>query len=183
MTVPTNHAASNDLTSSDSPSSNAPSRPSLASGTVLSAGSELDTARAALLEDLAYSLHTSQQALLARDLPALESNTQTQNRLRRSLETLWTQKVVTPSGSPPGWAGSAPEEPDGALAVRLRTAQWRVLHLGRVQAALLARAQRSLRMIAHLRAGLQATYAFPPQLALQGVDGAQALSGSNRRRP
>jgi hypothetical protein len=131
----------------------------------------------ALLQELARSLHAGQQALLSRDLLSLELNTQTQHRLCQALEILWTQKAATPSSYRPG----SPNGPDGALAVRLRAAQWQVLQLGRVQAALLIRAQRSLRMIVHLRAGLEATYSAP-HLPL-GADRQEASSGSSRRRP
>jgi hypothetical protein len=118
------------------------------------------------LEELARSLRASQQALLARDLAALELNTQTQNRLQRALEILWTQKAGTPRGG----SRVEPEASDDAIALRLIAAKSRALQLGRVQAALLTRARRSLRTIVNLRTGLQATYVVP---AASGVPGSR----------
>ena len=101
-------------------------------------GPTLAAASAAVLAELESSLRASQQALLARDISSLEQATREQTRLRRALEILWARNVTFP-----------PE---------LRGAQQRVLHLGKVQAALLAREQRWLTVLANLVAGPEASY-------------------------
>jgi len=106
----------------------------------------------ALLAELECSLEAGQRALLSRDLGGLERATSEQIGLHRSLQALGSQ-----NGAPQNDA--APLDP--ALAAGLRAAQWRVLYLGRVQAALLTRAQRSLRMLSNLLAGPGASYAAP----------------------
>ena len=115
-------------------------------------GLTLAAASAALLGELESSLAASQRALLARDVVSLDRATREQIRLRRALEILCAQKIV-----------SAPE---------LRGAQQRVLHLGRVQAALLVREQRWLTVLANLVAGPEASYAsVGDQYVAPGVDG------------
>lgn len=115
-------------------------------------GSEVAPASLALLGELEASLQTSQQALLARDVARLEESTREQTRLQRSLQVL---------GSRDAAQGSDPTRYDLAFAAQLRAAQLRALHLGRVQAALLARAQRWLRVVSNLLAGLEASYVAP----------------------
>src|SRR5579863_3212787 len=111
---------------------------------------EIAQASRALLGRLEASLQASQDALLARDITRLEERTCEQIGLRRSLEILWD------AAHPPG-SDAAPH--DLRLAAELRAAQIRVLRLGRVQAALLGRAQRWLRMVSNLLAGPEASYA------------------------
>ncbi|MGP0020483.1 MAG: hypothetical protein ACLPHP_18085 [Candidatus Sulfotelmatobacter sp.] len=106
----------------------------------------------ALLAELQGSLEASQRALLSHDLVGLERATSEQIGLQRSLQALRSQ-----NGAP----GTDATPLDPALAAGLRAAQWRVLYLGRVQAALLTRAQRSLRMLSNLLAGPGANYAAP----------------------
>jgi hypothetical protein len=101
------------------------------------------------LGELEASLLASQRALLSRDVAGLEERTGEQIRLRRSLEIVWSRAAA------PG------NDPAPAVADELGAAQRRVLHLGRVQAALLARAERWLTMVAHLLAGPTANYAPP----------------------
>ena len=98
----------------------------------------------ALLTELEASLQASQRALLAHDLASLEHRTGEQIRLRRALEIFGT-----PDGAPLA---------ESDLPHELRAAQKRVLHLGRVQLALLGRAQRWLRTLSHLMAGPGASY-------------------------
>ena len=81
---------------------------------------------------------THQQTLMSRDLAALEKQVSIQANLKRVLEQA-TQNLAPPSAE-------------------LRTAQARVLQIGRVQLALLNRAQRSLRLLSNLIAGRQCTY-------------------------
>jgi hypothetical protein len=118
----------------------------------------------ALLAELQASLEGSQRALLSHDLGGLERGTSEQIGLQRSLQALpalWSQNgAPRPDGAP---GDATPLDP--ALAAGLRAAQWRVLYLGRVQAALLTRAQRSLRMLSNLLAGPEASYAAPSYAA------------------
>jgi hypothetical protein len=95
-----------------------------------------------LLGELEASLRTAQQALLSHDLAGLQLATEEQSKLRCSLADLWCRQT-----------------PGAAWEPALVSAQARVLHLARVQAALLARAQRRVRMLANLRAGSDAPYA------------------------
>jgi hypothetical protein len=106
-------------------------------------------ARLALLSDLETSLATSQEALLNRDLVRLEELTRAQSVLRQRLSVLWAAQ----DGS-----RTKISLADNRLASELRSAATRVLHLGRIQLALLDRAQRSLRVLSHLIAGPQASY-------------------------
>ena len=117
-------------------------------------GGGVEPARAslALLEQMELSLHASQKALLARDLAQLECHTGEQRRLQQALAILWQGTRTQPPSSP------LETEDDRALGAQLRRAQTRVLHLARVQAALLARAQRTLHMISNLLAGTGAGY-------------------------
>jgi hypothetical protein len=112
---------------------------------------EIAQAGFALLRELEMSLRASQKALLSRDVARLEQSTHQQIGLRRALEILW----------PGNGRGSSEMHCDPPLASELRTAQMRVLHLGRVQAALLRREQRWLRTLSNLLAGPEANY-LPP---------------------
>lgn len=97
-----------------------------------------------------------QNALLSRNLGGLEQATRELARCFAALK----QVAGVSQGSKP------PSEPRTALAPAvpqpLRDVQMRVLYLGRVQAALLARAQRSLSMLRNLLGESDATYAPPP---------------------
>lgn len=97
-----------------------------------------------LLMELEASLQSSQRALLAGDGALLEQTSGEQLRLLRALSLFW----------PPD-----PAPADPALRAELQAARIRVLHLGRVQAALLARAQRWQRTIENLLAGTARNYA------------------------
>ena len=88
--------------------------------------------------------------MLAHDVARLEERTCEQVGLRRSLGILWD------AAHPPGRDAA---QHDLRLSAELRAAQIRVLRLGRVQAALLGRAQRWLRMVSNLLAGPEASYA------------------------
>jgi hypothetical protein len=100
------------------------------------------------LLELEASLLSSQKALLARDLAGVEQGTLEQMCLRRALEILRPWDGARTSDS---------EQPSSEL----RATAMRILHLGRVQGALLDRAQRSLRMISNLLAGPEANYGPP----------------------
>jgi hypothetical protein len=124
-----------------------------------------------LLRKLETSLQTSQRALLSGDLAALQQETCEQLRLQRALE------VGSPTGA--GTSDGYPEPDESASLTDLRAAQMRVLHLGRVQAAILARANRWLTTVSNLMAGPEAGYTspavrwmppcFPPPPASSGV--------------
>jgi hypothetical protein len=110
------------------------------------AGREIAQAWLSLLAELEASLQASQRALLDRDVACLEQSSGEQIRLLHALEIFWPSPRNDPA------------QDDSALAAELRAAQMRVLHLGRVQAALLARAQRWLRTIENLLAGPATNY-------------------------
>ncbi|HEY3971871.1 MAG TPA: hypothetical protein VGM18_02640 [Candidatus Sulfotelmatobacter sp.] len=112
---------------------------------------EIAAACQAILADLEASLKTSQLALLGRDASALAECTREQIRLQRSLDMLW----------PRNGKASCDVGFDFSLIPGLRAAVARVLHLGRVQAALLARAQCWLSTLSNLLAGPAANYAPP----------------------
>jgi hypothetical protein len=112
-----------------------------------------------LLAELEASLEASQRALLGRDVASLEQCTSEQARLQRSLEILWSTGGAQLPGSNSPESDAASDIP--AFDAELRAAQRRVLHLGRIQAALLGRAQRWLRTVSHLLAGLDQSYSFP----------------------
>ena len=88
-----------------------------------------------LLAELEGSLQVGQKALLNGDLAGMEQSTCEQARLQHALADPGMRENLNP----------------GAKSVR--DAQARVLHLGRVQAALLLRARLRLRIIANLLAG------------------------------
>jgi hypothetical protein len=107
---------------------------------------EMAQARVAALGELEASLQASQAALLARDVAVIEQSTNEQVRLQQALEGLWSRDGI---GVP---------ESDPALGGELRSAQRRVLHLVRTQAALLRRAQCWLRTLSNMLAGPEAIY-------------------------
>jgi len=108
---------------------------------------EITQARIAVLGELERSLAKSQQAWFGGDVAGLEEATAEQVRLQRALTVLGRR-----SG---GWG----EGDQGAAGrVTLRQVEERVLHLGRVQAAILKRAQRANRALACLRRGSAAGY-------------------------
>ncbi len=145
-------------------------------------GATIAPAASLLLAELERSLEASLRATLSRDLEGLERATCEQIGLRWSLQSLWPETLVPQdlvsqslgSQSPvsqPSVSHSAGQdvraqnrpapELDPACAAGLRAAEWRVLYLGRAQAALLTRAQRSLRIVSHRLAGPAASYAAP----------------------
>jgi|HubBroStandDraft_2_1064218.scaffolds.fasta_scaffold28222_3 hypothetical protein len=103
----------------------------------------------ALLAQLEASLTASQQALLSRDLPALERATCEQRLLEPQIGQLRRAFRPVSKSSP--------------LEIEVRVTSQRILHLARVQLALLARARRSLSALEQLLAGPGAAYAPPMQ--------------------
>ena len=97
-----------------------------------------------LLRELENSLRSSHHALLARDVGQLEELTLRQSHLQGALSDLCGNPAQLLSGE-------------------LREAQFRVLHLARVQRAILVRRNRGLTMLAHLIAGTRASYEFSAQ--------------------
>jgi hypothetical protein len=106
---------------------------------------EITQAGKLFLFELEASLQASQRALLSHDVALLEQHICEQIRLQSSLEVLWSRDATR----------------DLVFAAEMRAAQIRVLHLGRVQAALLVRAQRWQSMLSNLLAGPEASYAPP----------------------
>jgi hypothetical protein len=115
---------------------------------------EIAEGRLSLLKQLETSLQASQRALLSGDLAALQHENCEQLRLQRALEACWP-----PNGARTGEGSPKPDE--FATSNSLRVAQMRILQLGRVQAAILARANRWLTTVSHLLAGPEAAYTSP----------------------
>jgi len=102
-----------------------------------------------LWTSLEASLQSSQRALLDYDLERFEVLTAEQHRLLQAIQAADRGMGETQNGAP------VTGPPVGTA---LHSAQVRVQSLARVQQALLERAQRSLRVISNLAAGLQAPY-------------------------
>ena len=127
---------------------------------VRNGASELAAASLALLRELETNLEAGQKALLARDLDGMAQSTREQMRLAGALDILWrTGATVKESAGACDAAVTAARESEQE---QLLLAVERVLHLGRVQAALLVRAQQQLKMIGHLVAGPSASYGPSP---------------------
>jgi hypothetical protein len=114
----------------------------------------------ALLGELEASLRNSQRALVSRDVVGIERGTHEQWRLQQALRALWSEDRTplqdrASAGDGFGWPGQA------QLAAGVRIAKARVLHLARIQLALLARAQRSLNALSRLLDGPGASYSPP----------------------
>jgi hypothetical protein len=113
---------------------------------LLNGAAEITQASKLLLVELEASLQASQRALLSHDVALMEQHTCEQIRLQRLLEALWSRRDAAH---------------DPAFIVEMRAAQMRVLHLGRVLAALLVRAQRWQSMLSNLLAGSETSYVPP----------------------
>jgi hypothetical protein len=107
----------------------------------------------ALLADLENSLRSSQAALLSRDVVRIEQLASEQAELRHALSAFFD----APDRRIYEWEVTF----SGARGDAVRATQARVLRIGRVQAALLRRAQQSLGTISRLLAGPQAGYGPP----------------------
>jgi hypothetical protein len=119
---------------------------------------EIARANLAILENLEVSLQASQKALLARDLESIEFGIREQMRLLRAFELAQAAQAKLADSLA---AGSSRPSGPVSLAEELTSERKNVLHLARVQAALLARAERSIKMIANLLAGPAAIYGPP----------------------
>jgi len=129
---------------------------------LLNVAAEITPASQLHLIELEASLQASQQALLSHDVALIEQHTCEQIRLRRLLEILWSRRDAAH---------------DPAFLVEMRAAQMRVLHLGRVQAALLVRAQRWQSMLSNLLAGPEVNYAPPSHSRMAQCTAWTDLSG------
>jgi len=101
------------------------------------------------MRELEASLAGSRKALLALDLEDIERGTRDQVGLIRALETTGTSAEASSlRGLPP------------SMAEELRRCEAGVLQEARLQAALLARAQRKLRILANMLADPSLSYEF-----------------------
>jgi len=137
----------------------------------------------ALLAELASSLEASQRALLANDISVLQQATSAQVHLCHALRRLSTSPAdqsTSPSVGACEKSTNCPLLlplpfpslfPSLSSGTELRAAQERVLQLGRVQAALLIRSGRSLRILAHFLAGPGASYCPPPSVPTRLLHG------------
>jgi len=128
----------------------------------------IDSERAclALLADLETNLRSSQAALLSRAVVRTEQLTAEQAELRHGLSTFLRPADARVSEHNGIFVG--------ARSDAVAAAQAGILHLGRVQSALLRRALQSLRVISHLLAEPQSGYG--PPLADRGI-------GERRQEP
>src|SRR5229473_6116524 len=117
-------------------------------------------ARVTLMSELEASLHGGRKALLALDLPGIERGTNEQAGLIREFEALLKRDMLTPAlEKQPGEeakAGLIAASPE--LEEKLRRSVCRILETARLQTALLARAQRKLRVLANMLAGPSVIY-------------------------
>jgi hypothetical protein len=134
-------------------------------------------ARLALLRELESSLQSSQKALLARELAAIERGTDEQRRLLEALNDLVRATGCIHSQQAVGIElAQVLHSPELAA---LRAAETRILHLGRVQLALLARARRFLNALSHFAHGPSASYIPPASASAAGppsIHGVQTQS-------
>ena len=131
-------------------------------------------ARLALMNALEASLHRSRKALLALDLAGVERGTIEQTGLIRECgEILWSEVPIDLSAGTNKLEGQQKE----LLKKELGLCQQRILEAGRLQAALLARAQSKLRVLANMLAGPSVIYS-PPVVH----DGAQLHSFDWKQR-
>ncbi|MGB8061573.1 MAG: hypothetical protein WCF26_06750 [Candidatus Sulfotelmatobacter sp.] len=119
-----------------------------------------------LWRELEASLLASQNALLSGDLAGLEQLTGEQELLQHKLSLVGRPQIAQRQIGTEGGVGStaaklAPPPISISLSSAVRGAWTRVLHLGRVQIALLARRQQGLRILRHRMAGLQSLYGPP----------------------
>jgi hypothetical protein len=146
---------------------------------------ELPRVRLALMRELEASLQGSRKALLALDLVGIERGTREQVGLTREIEAVLQRGIAQPAKhrAPPAKHRTAPEQESSPSAYtpeledELRRCQNRVREAARLQAALLARAQRKLRILANMLAGPSLNYG-----ALLGRDGALPTAFASRRR-
>jgi hypothetical protein len=113
------------------------------SADLIAAGRADPDAGLAVLRELEASLLASRRALLALDLGAIERGTREQAGLIREFDALLR----------PGLSAETPERQEA-----FRQSAQRILEASRLQAALLVRAQRKLRVLANMLAGPSASY-------------------------
>jgi hypothetical protein len=117
--------------------------------------------RLQLLQDLETSLQGSRRALLALDLAAIEQGTREQVGLVRELQGFSERKLRIETApeiesaeiKATGIKAAEIEIAGTKIVEDIRRAEQAVLQAARVQAALLARAQRKLRILANMLAG------------------------------
>jgi hypothetical protein len=114
--------------------------------------------------ELQTSLHGSRKALLALDLGGIERETSNQAVLIQEFDALLRRGALAPPAAEESafdWSACTPE-----LEEKLRRSVSRILDAVRLQAALLARAQGKLRVLANMLAGPSVLYG--PLLARNG---------------
>ena len=108
------------------------------------------------LAALEASLRFTQKALLARDLHGIAQGARDQRHFQQQLELLLFASRAAHKTTHPAW-----DFRHSRFLPDLNAAAHRILHLGRIQAALLERGQRSLRMLSNLLAAPSACYRPP----------------------
>jgi hypothetical protein len=121
---------------------------------------ELLRARMAMMGELEASLQSSTEAILRLDLAGIEQRTREQAGLVREFAAL-----LQAAGWPPSSEKKLTKDENRALPAcapvaedELRKSRNRIVTAARLQSALLARAQRKLRVLANMLAGPGVTY-------------------------
>jgi hypothetical protein len=109
--------------------------------------------RMPLLQKLEASLAASHRALVALDLAAIERGTADQRMLCHTIGLEMRRAIAS--------AEDADAMENSKLSQEWKSRAWKVLRAGRLQAALLERARRKLRVMANMLAGSQRNYAAP----------------------
>ena len=115
-------------------------------------------------ERLEASLRRSREALLALDLAGIEAGTREQVSLFREFDALLRRSLAAVAATRTTETTSSGLRAQPELEEELRRSRDRILDALRLQAALLARAQSKLRILANMLAGPTVPY-YGPSLA------------------
>lgn len=129
----------------------------------------------ALMAELENAFGALQNALFSRNLEGLGQATRKLARCREKLSILSNHANSRRDDSQGNATGPSEE-----TIAELRAAQMRILQLGRVQAALLGRAQRSLATLANILAGSEIIYGQPARDRILPIE--DAFKGESRCR-
>jgi hypothetical protein len=124
-----------------------------------------------LLQKLEESIVRGCEAMLKLDLEGIENGTREQLHLLQEFAGVGPQ--FAKAARSPAKSSSETAEQGAADARLVKAAALRVIHATRLQLALLARAQRKLRVLAHMLAGPGACY-LPPSRGEARVAGSDS---------
>jgi hypothetical protein len=130
----------------------------MATEKTLLSGNEFERSCITLLRELEASLQGSRRALLALDLAGLECGTREQVNVIGRFEPLLQRQSAAAGSAQDGYRIFVKPANVSALQTELQQCAHRVREATRLQAALLARAQAKLWVLANMLAGPSATY-------------------------